>query len=49
MATLYAYSCNDCNFVGNAYEAENEAWGDGVAHLNNTGHESGTVQEFTGS
>ena len=44
----YAYSCNSCDFVGSLYDVENDAWGDGVAHNNNTGHEGGTVKEFTG-
>jgi len=44
----YAYVCEACDFVGNLYDVENEAWGDGVQHNTNTGHENGHVKEFSG-
>ena len=44
----YAYECSEGDFVGNLYDSENDAWGDGVQHNNNTGHEHGSVKEFTG-
>jgi len=44
----YAYECESCDFVGPLNDSENDAWGDGVQHMNNTGHDGGQVKEFSG-
>lgn len=41
--SVYAYECNRCEWVGPGNDSENDAWGDGVEHMNHTGHEGGTV------
>ena len=44
----FAYSCEMCSYAGPGMDASDEAWGDGVAHFTNTGHEHGKVVEFDG-
>ena len=44
----YAYTCKSCDFVGDLNDSEDDAWGDGVQHRNDTGHKGGEVKEFTG-